>query len=45
MIYQCGTIDLFTHVPIPVYQCSAESSYNEARTTGMAVAQFIILNN
>ena len=43
IFYQGGTIDIGTHVPVPVSQSSAEIEYNEACTTGMALANFRIL--
>ena len=43
IFYQCAPIDHGTHVTGPVAQSSAESEYNVACTTGMALAHFIIL--
>ena len=40
IFYQGGPIDHDTHVPGPVAQSSAESEYNEACTSGMALAHF-----
>ena len=45
MFYQGVTIDNFTHVPGPVAQSSAESDYNTAWTTVMALEHFRMLNN
>ena len=45
IIYQGGKIDHFTHVPGMFSQSCVESDYNEACTTGMATASFIMLNN
>ena len=43
ILYQGGTIDHGTHFPSPVDQSSAESGYNAACTTGMALAHFRML--
>ena len=43
IFYQGGPIDHGTHVPGPVAQASAESEYNAACTTGMALAHFRML--
>ena len=43
IFYQGGLIDRGTHVPGQVDQSIAESEYNEACTTGMAVAHFRML--
>ena len=45
IFYQGGTIDHGTHVPGPVAQSSAESEYNTACTSGMALAHFRMLVN
>ena len=45
IFYQGEPIDHVTHVPGPVSQSSAESEYNEACTTGMALAHFRMLIN
>ena len=45
IFYQGGPIDHGTHVPGPVYQSSAESDYNEACTSGMALANLRMLIN
>ena len=42
IIYQGGPIDHGTHVPRPFAQSSAESEYNSACTTGIALAHFRI---
>ena len=41
--YQGGPIDHGTHVPGPVAQYIAESEYNAACTTGIALAHFRML--
>ena len=41
--YQGGTIYHGKHVPGPVAQSSAESEYNAACTTGMALVHFRML--
>ena len=41
--YQGGPIDHGTHVPGTVAQSSAESEYNVACTSGMALAHFRML--
>ena len=38
--YKVGPMDHCTHIPGPVDPSSAESEYNEAYTSGMAVAHF-----
>ena len=43
IFYQGGPIDHGTHVPGPVAQSSAESEYNAACTSGMALAHFRML--
>ena len=43
IFYQGGTIDHGTPVPGPVSQSSAESEYNAACTSGMALAHFRML--
>ena len=43
IFYQGGPIDHGTHVPGPVDQSSAESEYNEACTSGMALENFRML--
>ena len=43
IFYQGGPIDHGTPVPVPVAQSSAESEYNAACTSGMALAHFIML--
>ena len=43
IFYQGGKIDHGTHVPGPVAQSSAESEYNSAYTTGMALAHIRML--
>ena len=43
IFHQGGPIDHGTHVPGLVTQSSAESEYNAACTTGMALAHFIML--
>ena len=43
IFYQGGPIDHGKHVPGPVAQSVAESEYNAACTTGMALAHFIFL--
>ena len=43
IFYQVGPIDHGTHFPSPVDQSSAESEYNAACTTGMALAHFRML--
>ena len=43
IFYQCGPIDHGTHVPGLVAQSSAESEYNAACTSGMALAHFRML--
>ena len=43
IFYQGGPIDHGTHVPGPVSRSSAESEYNAACTTGMALAHFRML--
>ena len=43
IVYQGGSIDHGTYVPGPVDQSSAESEYNTACTTGMALARFRVL--
>ena len=43
IFYQGVPIDHGTHVPVPVSQSSAESEYNVACTTGMALASFRML--
>ena len=45
IFYRGGPIDHGTHVPVPVAQSSAESEYNAACTTGMALAHFRMLIN
>ena len=35
IFYQGGTIDHCTHVPVPVFQSSAESEYNASCTARM----------
>ena len=42
-LYQCGKIDHGTDVSGPVSQSSAESEYNSAFTSGMALAHFRML--
>ena len=43
IFYQGGPIDHGTHVPGTVAQSSAESEYNAAYTSGMALAHFRML--
>ena len=43
IFYQGGPIDHNTHVPGPVAQSSAESEYNAACISGMALAHFRML--
>ena len=43
IFYQGGPIELGTHVTGPVSQSSAESEYNAACTSGMALAHFRML--
>ena len=43
IFYQGGPIDHGIHVPGPVAQSSAESEYNSACTSGMALAHFRML--
>ena len=43
IFYQGGKIDHGTHVPWPVSQSSAESEYNAACNSGMALAHFRML--
>ena len=43
IFYQGGPIDYGTHIPGPVDQYSAESEYNAACTSGMALAHFRML--
>ena len=43
ILYQGGPIDHSTHVPGPVAQPSAESEYNAACTTVMALSHFRML--
>ena len=43
ILYQGGPIDHGTHVQVPVAQSSAESEYNAACTTGMALKHFRML--
>ena len=43
ILYQGGPIDHGTHVPGPVSQSSAESEYNAACNSGMAIAKFRML--
>ena len=43
IFYQAGPIDHRTNGPGPVAQSSAESEYNAACTTGMALAHFRML--
>ena len=43
IFYQGGPINHGTHVPGPVAQSSAESQYNAACTSGMALAHFRML--
>ena len=43
IFYQGGPIDHDTHIPGPVAKSSAESEYNAACTSGMALAHFRIL--
>ena len=43
IFYQGGSIDHGTHVTGPVAQSSAESEYNAACTSGMALAHFSML--
>ena len=43
ILYQGGTINHGTHVPVPVAQSSAESEYNAACTVGMYLAHFRML--
>ena len=45
MFCQGGPVDNFTHVLGPVAKYSAESDYNAACTSGMALAHFRIINN
>ena len=45
VFYQCGPIENCTHVTFSVAQSSAESEFNIACTSGMALANFRILNN
>ena len=45
IFYQCCPIDHVTHVLGPVSQSSAESDYNSACTSGMALAHFRILRH
>ena len=45
ILYQGGTIDNGTNIPGPFAQSSEESEYNEACTTGMALAHFRMLIN
>ena len=45
IFYHGGTIDHGKHVPGPVAQSSAESEYNEACTSGMALAHFKMFIN
>ena len=45
MFYQGGPIYHFTHVPYPVFKYSGESGYNSARTAGMSLAHFRMINN
>ena len=43
IFYECGPIYHGTHVLVPVAKSSAESEYNVACTSGMALAHFIML--
>ena len=43
IFYKCGSIDHGKHVPGPVSQSSAESEYNAACTSVMALSHFRIL--
>ena len=43
IFYQGVKIDHGTHVPVPVSQSNAESDYNAACTSGMALAHFRML--
>ena len=43
IFYQGGPIDHGTHVPVPVAQYNAESEYNAACTSGMALTHFRML--
>ena len=43
IFYQCGPINHGTHVPVTVAQSGAESEYNAACTSGMALSHFIML--
>ena len=45
MFYQGGPIDNCTHVPDTVSQSIAESEYNAAYTSGMAIEYLRMLNN
>ena len=45
VFYQGGPINNFTYVPDIVAQSSADSEYNSAYTTGMALENFSMLNN
>ena len=45
IFYHGGPIDHGTHVPGPVAQSSAESEYNAACISGMALAHFRMLIN
>ena len=43
IFYQGGPIDHGKHVPVPVAQSSAESEYNAACTSGIALVHFRML--
>ena len=43
IFYQGGTIDNFTHVPVPVDQSSAEIKYNVACSSGISLEHFRML--
>ena len=45
IFYQGSQIDDITHVPVPFYQSSADSDYNAAWTSGIALAHFSVLIN
>ena len=45
VFYQGGPIDNFTHIPGPIAQSSAQSENNAARTAGMSLVYFRMLNN
>ena len=45
IFYMGGPVDHSTHVPGPVAQSSAESEYNSACTSGMALSHFRMMNS